>query len=310
MRAPARRRVDVVLNHASGAADKDPIAAHVSEFLSARGLDVRITIARSVPALIAAAEQAAAGDADAVVAGGGDGTIVAVAERLAGTGKALGLLPLGTFNYFARRFGVPLDVEGALQVIAAGEAARVDAGEVNGRLFLNSASIGLYPSVLERRETTYRTLGRSRAVAYAVAAFTLIEPPALLNLQIEVDGARLARRTPLLFVGSNEYQMASFGIRGGDCIRAGRLAAYITRPLGVGPIWRLALRAFVRGLHGAAEFEVVCARELRVSLRPRRVRVALDGEVAVLETPLSFRMRRGALTVLTGPPAAARAAAG
>lgn len=301
----AGRRIDVILNHASGATAKDPIAAQVRDFLGSRGMQARVVVAVGGTELLDAAARAAAGDADTVVAGGGDGTVAAVAARLLGTDKRIAVLPLGTFNYFARRFDVPLDVEGALEVVAGGAPARADVGEVNGRLFLNSASIGLYPAVLQQRETTYRKLGRSRAVAYAVAALALVEPPALLNLRIEADGVGLARRTPLLFVGTNEYQMTSFGIRGGECVRAARLAAYITRPLGVVPMWRLACRALVRGLHGATEFEVVCARDLRVSLRRRRVRVALDGEVVLLEPPLQFRMRPGALGVLAGTPAAA-----
>jgi diacylglycerol kinase family enzyme len=117
----------------------------------------------------------------------------------------------------------------------------------------------------------------------------------------------LRRRTPLLFVGTNSYQIENFGIPGHECVREGRLAAYITRPLKVGPLWRLALRAFFRGLHGAPELEVQCARQAAVTLRPRRVRVALDGELRTLATPLHFRMRVGELTVLAGPsPATTR----
>jgi len=305
MAPAANRRIDVILNHTSGSAEKDPIAAQISDFLGSRGMRVQIVLARTAAELLAAADRAAAGDAGTVVAGGGDGTIAAVAAPLVGTDKRLGILPLGTFNYFARRFDVPLDVEGALAVIAGAAEVRADIGEVNGRIFLNSASIGLYPAALQQRETTYRKLGRSQIVAYAATALVLIEPPALLDLRIEADGVRLARRTPLLFLGTNEYQMESFGIRGGECVRSGRLAAYITRPLGIVPLWRLGLRAFFRGLHGAPEFEIVCAREFRVSLRRRRVRVALDGEVVGMEPPLHFRMRPGALGVLAGTPAPA-----
>ncbi|HXE81094.1 MAG TPA: diacylglycerol kinase family protein [Vicinamibacterales bacterium] len=309
MTAASPRLVDVILNHASGKADKDPIAAKIPEVLHARGMQVRVYVARSTAELLNSADRAAAGDAAIVAAGGGDGTVAAVAQRLVNTDKALAVLPLGTFNYFARRFDVPLDVDGALDVITAGVSSRIDVGEVNGRIFLNSASIGLYSAVLERRETTFRALGRSRVVAYAVVARSLIEPPALLNLRIEADGVPLARRTPLLFVGVNEYQMETFGIPGAGCLRTGRLASYITRPLGVFQMWRLALRAFFRGLHGANAFEVVCSRELRVTMRRRRVRVAVDGEVLVLDTPLQFRLRPGALTVLAGPPSTKNTAA-
>jgi diacylglycerol kinase family enzyme len=297
------RRIHVLLNHRSGTAAKEQIAKQISDYFTSRGWRVQVVIAQTGTELLSAAGTAAESDAGIVVAGGGDGTISAVATRLIATNKVLGVLPLGTFNYFARRFDVPLDLEGALEVIATGTPTSADVGEVNGRIFLNNSSIGLYPAVLQQREMTYRNLGRNRAVAYASAALALIEPPAVLNLQLEIDGVRLARRTPLLFVGTNEYQMQSLGIPGRQCVRGARLAAYITRPLGVVTLWRLALRALLRGLHGASELEVVCARELRVSLRRRTARVALDGEVLTLETPLQFRMRPRALTVLAGTAA-------
>jgi diacylglycerol kinase family enzyme len=100
-----------------------------------------------------------------------------------------------------------------------------------------------------------------------------------------------------LFIGSNAFQMDSFGIVGRDCIDSRKLTLYVTRPLDAMGLLRLAVRGFVRGLRGAREFEVICAEEILVGMRRRRVRVAMDGEVRVLETPLRYRLRRGALWV-------------
>jgi diacylglycerol kinase family enzyme len=294
------RSAYVILNGRSGATDKGPIAEQVAAHFAARAVRAEVVVATDDRELAAALERITPAGADLVVAGGGDGTIAGVASRLVDTGTLFGVLPLGTFNFFARRFGVPLDVAGALDVLARGEAQRVDIGEVNGRIFLNNASIGLYPTVLEKRETAYGRLGRSRALAYATVALALVRPPRLLNLEMHIDGERMARRTPLLFVGANAYQMENFAIPGRECVRLAHLAAYITRPLGAVALSKLALRAFFRGLHGAPELEVVCARELHVRLRRPRVRVALDGELVTLAGPLTFRMRTGALRVVTG----------
>jgi diacylglycerol kinase family enzyme len=299
------RSAFVILNGRSGAADKTPVADQVAAHFAARGIQAEVVVAADARALAAALDRIAPSQADLVVAGGGDGTIAAVAARLAGTETLFAVLPLGTFNFFARRSSVPLDVAGALDVLDGRAIHRVDVGEVNGHVFLNNASIGLYPAVLDKRETAYRKLGRSRLMAYASVALALVQPPGLLNLQIEIDGERRARRTPLLFVGANAYQMENFAIPGRECVRLAHLAAYITRPLGALALSKLALRAFFRGLHGAPELEVVCARELRVSLRRPRVRVALDGELVTLTSPLTFRMRPGALRVLTGAPSGA-----
>jgi diacylglycerol kinase family enzyme len=294
--------VDVVLNAQSGAAENEAVGDRAVEYLSARGFDVRIQLVRSPAGLHRAAMAAAEGDASVVVAAGGDGTVAALAERVCETGKVLGILPLGTFNYLARRFDIPPDVDEALAVVAAGHVSAVGVGDVNGRLFINNSSIGLYPAALKQRETTYRRIGRSQAAAYLSVAMVLLRPPALLNLQLTIDGVRLARRTPLVFAGVNPHQLEQFGIPGHACPETGGLALYITRPLTTAGLWRLAIRGFARGLHGAEELEVVCARELVVNARRRRLRVAMDGEIVRLDLPLRYRFREHALRVLTPAP--------
>lgn len=299
----ARGRVEVIVNVRSGAPGKEAAAERASTYLSACGIDARVHLIRSPRDLSTTARRSAESDAQIVVAGGGDGTIATVASALLDSGKVFGVLPLGTFNYFARRLGVPLDLDAALGVIAASTAIRsIGVGEVNGRMFLNNASIGLYPAVLKQRESTYRRFGRSQAVAYLSVASVMVSPPGFLDLELTADGEDLARRTPLLFVGVNPHQLATFGIPGYECVEDGRLAAYITRPLSVPQLWRLGLRGLLRGLHGTDALEVVCAGELLVHVRRRRVRVAMDGEVARLRSPLRFRLRENALQVLTAPP--------
>ena len=304
----AARRITAIVNTRSGAADHDEAAARIEDALRATGAQVVMRVIRDPDALHAAAAEAAAGDADVVVAGGGDGTIGAVAARVAGTRKSLGVLPLGTFNYFARRFGIPLDLEGALAVIAEGQPVRVGVGEVNGRVFLNNSSIGLYPSVLRKRESTYSRVGRSRAIAYLSATSVLLRPPRALRLELTADGQTLARRTPLLFVGANPHQLQEFKVPVASCAEEGQLAVCITRPVAALQFWRLAIRGLVRGLEDADEIEVVCARELVVNVRKRRVRVAMDGEIARLAPPLRYRFLPDALQVLApvgvAPPAA------
>jgi diacylglycerol kinase family enzyme len=299
----AESHVYVIVNSRSGSSGDTDLADHISANLRACGMHVEIALTHTGADLQAAIARASSGTFDVVVAGGGDGTIAAVAGGVVGTRSLFGVLPLGTFNYFARRFAIPLDVDGALEVIAAGATRSIGIGEVNGRFFLNNSSIGLYPAVLQHRETTYRRIGRNRAVAYVSVALLLLQPPAFLNLRLTVDGRALARRTSLLFVGVNPEQMAEFAMPGKTCIDANRLALAITRPIGGWRLARLALRAFFRGLHGAAELEVLCAHELEVNLRRRQVRVAMDGEVALLQTPLRYRMKEDALRVLV--PAAA-----
>jgi diacylglycerol kinase family enzyme len=300
-----RTIIDVLINARSGAQDKEAAARRVSEYFSSRGMAARVELIRTPGDIPAAADRAARSDSEVVVAGGGDGTIAAVAGSLLDTSKPLGVLPLGTFNYFARHIGVPLDLDGALEVVAnGGETRAVSVGEVNGRVFLNNSSIGLYPAILKQRESTYRRFGRSQAAAYFSVAFVLMRPPGFLHLEVTAEGTPIARATPLLFVGVNPHQMAEFAIPGYECVNDGRLAIFVTRPLSAGQMWRLGLRGFLRGLHGASELEVMCARDLQVGVRRKRVRVALDGEIVRLRSPLRYRLRENALRVMAATAAA------
>ena len=295
-------RVEIILNSGSGKLDKQALATTIGRFFADRHIDARIHVTQNGRELVAASEQAAATDAGIVVAGGGDGTIATVAQHLVASDKVLGILPLGTFNYFAKNLGLPLDVGEALDVIAFGRSTAVDVGDVNGHLFLNNASIGLYPAVLRHRESTYRRFGRSQFAAYMSVVLVLLEPPAFVNLTLTADGQRLSRRTPLLFIGVNSHQLESFGMPAGECLAARQLTLFLTRPMGPLALGRLCLRALFRGLEGANAFEAVCASEIAIGLRRKRVRVALDGEVRVIETPLRVRMMHDALRVVVPHP--------
>lgn len=305
LRGQRPARIDLILNSGAGTADKAALADSIVAFFAERHIEAQVVVARGGPELMAAVQAAAAGDADVIVAGGGDGTILTVARHLVGTDKALGVLPLGTFNYFARNLELPLELEPALAVLADGHVRQVDVGDVNGEIFLNNSSIGLYPAVLAHRERTYKKLWRSQLLAYLSVALVLVRPPAFLNLTVTADGILLSRRTPLLFVGTNAHQMESFAIPGRECLQNGRLTFYVTKPMGALAMLRLSLRALVRGLRGAEEFETLCARDILVGMRRRRVRVAMDGELRVLETPLKYTLRLGALRVVAPGPAAA-----
>jgi diacylglycerol kinase family enzyme len=129
------RIVEVILNGQSGTLDKHALAGTSESFLAHRGLMPRAHVTASGNEVPRLAPQAVSSDADIIVAAGRDGTSAAVAEHIAGTGKAFGVLPLGTFNYFAKDLGIPLELDGALDVLANGISASIDVGEVNATCF-------------------------------------------------------------------------------------------------------------------------------------------------------------------------------
>jgi diacylglycerol kinase family enzyme len=160
MNGAGGRRITALLNSGSGTGHGAALADTVRGLLGRGDAEVEVhEIARgaSVEGAIAAAKSARP---DVLVAGGGDGTVSAVAAALVDSDIVLGVLPLGTLNHFAKDLGIPLLLEAAAGAIVAGRTARIDVGEVNGRVFVNNSSIGLYPEIVRDREQQQRRLGR------------------------------------------------------------------------------------------------------------------------------------------------------
>lgn len=291
-------RPAVIINASSGTDDKEEAVQYLEALFGARGVDASVRLARSGEEIIELARRAVKERREPVVAGGGDGTINAVAAQLVGTESTLGVLPLGTLNHFAKDLKIPLDMEGAAQTILDGRAVQVDVGEVNDRIFLNNSSLGLYPSIVHRREQQQHRLGRGKWPAFIWAALSVLKRYPFLNIRLHVDERELARRTPFVFIGNNEYVMESFDIGARSCLDAGRLSLYIAHRTGRMGLLRLAWRALFGGLRDEEDFDALCTRELWIETRRRRLRVATDGEVTVMQTPLHYRVRPRALKVI------------
>ncbi|HYJ46776.1 MAG TPA: diacylglycerol kinase family protein, partial [Pyrinomonadaceae bacterium] len=215
------------------------------------------------------------------------------------TDTPLGVLPLGTLNHFAKDLKIPLDLEGAARVLFEGQEIRVDVGEVNGRIFLNNSSLGLYPNIVRYREKQQERLGRGKWPAFVWATLTMLKRYPFLNVRLSTDEQTLIRRAPFVFIGNNEYEMESFQIGARSCLDKGQLSLYVAHRTGRLGLLRLALRALFGGLRQEHDFDAMCTKEIWIETRrPKRLRVATDGEVSIMTTPLHYRVRPGALRVL------------
>jgi len=291
----------VIINAAAGQGCPDDWPREIEKKFREHGLDARATLVRGSPQLIACARQAMAEGAAIVVAGGGDGTVSAVASCLCGSGVPLGVLPLGTLNHFAKDLRIPLRLEDAIDTIANGRELAVDMGEVNGELFINNSSLGLYPDIVLDRDRQRQRLGRGKWAALAAASLHAARRYPVLSLHLEVDGRQLERRSAFVFIGNNEYHMEGFEIGERRSLSAGRLSLYVTQRTGRFGLLRLALRALMGRLRQARDFDILAAQALVVRTRHRRMRVATDGEVRVMQTPLHYRVRPGVLRVRVPP---------
>jgi diacylglycerol kinase family enzyme len=292
--------VEVILNASAGAGGCERARALLQEIFAGANVRANVSLARGGEEIAALARRAALDPGCRVVwAGGGDGTVGAVAAALVGTDKALGVLPLGTLNHFAKDLGLPLDLEGAARALLAGRAARVDAAEVNGRVFVNNSGLGLYPSIVRERERRRERHGLGKWAALAWATLDVLRRYPYLRARLTADGRTLSRRTPFLFVGNNEYELDAFRIGARPRLDAGRLCVHLTRrDAGRLGLLRLALGALAGRLREDRDFESLSTEELTVETRRRRARVSLDGEVTVMRTPLRYRILPGALKVI------------
>ena len=290
-------RITVLLNAASGTGAAPAARAEIERLLAEAGHEARgeLAVGERLPEL---ARQAVEGGADAVLAGGGDGTISGVAGALAGTEVPLGVLPLGTLNHFARDLGRPLGLPDAIGVILAGVVTPIDVGEVNGHVFLNNSSIGVYPRVLRLRER-YRQRGRSKWIAAFWAILAVLRRHSFMGVRVEADGETIVRRTPFVFVGNNAYRMEGLSAGSRDSLTDGRLVIYMMNAGGRRSLLWLAWNVLIGRTRQLTELEERSVLEAQIELRRGGIQLALDGEVIEERGPLAYRVRPGALRVFT-----------
>ena len=288
----------IIINAASGANDKEQARARLAELFAAAKVEPRISLAKSGEEIIDLARRALKDGCNPIIAGGGDGTINAVASTLMDTDRTLGVLPLGTLNHFAKDLRIPLELEAAAHVLLDGHTARVDVGEVNERIFLNNSSLGLYPSIVRQRDKQQQRLGRGKWPAFFWAALMVLRRYPFLNVRLSVEDRELARRTPFVFIGNNEYEMENFNLGARSCLDKGQLSMYVAHRTGRLGLLRLGLSALFGALRKQDDFDALCTKEIWIETRRSRLPVATDGEVTLMDTPLHYRVRPGALRVL------------
>jgi diacylglycerol kinase family enzyme len=295
---PSTKPVIVIVNGGAGQGHDDRAADELRRKLVDAGLDAELVLAKDGEEMIATAKRALEKGAQLVAAGGGDGTINAVGSVMVGSGVPFGVLPLGTLNHFAKDLGIPLDLDDAVRNLAEGVPRQVDVGEVNGRIFLNNSSLGLYPDIVRDREQQQRRLGRGKWPAAMWATLAALRRYPFLSLRLTVKGETLARRSPFVFIGNNRYTMQGLSIGERDCLDDGLLSLYVAqKPTRLG-LLRFAIDALRGKLGSERDFDVLEAEGFEIDTRHHRVRVATDGEVTVMNPPLRYRVRPGALTVL------------
>ena len=288
--------IGVVLNASSGQGAAVEAADRLKDVFATAGRDARITLAEGGAKISSAMRREVADGCETLIAGGGDGTINSGAAAVLGHKISLGVLPLGTLNHFAKDLGIPLDLEEAARVVLEGVVCKVDVGDVNGRLFLNNSSLGVYPAIVRLRER-YQARGRGKWIAALWASLAVLRRNPFMGVRISAEGETAVRRTPFVFVGNNEYRMAGLnpGVR--ESIARGHLALYVLNAGGRMGLLQLAWGVVLRGAAEVKELDLITVEDITVETRRRNLQVALDGEVVTLQSPLRYRVKPAALEV-------------
>ncbi|MGY8524483.1 diacylglycerol/lipid kinase family protein [Paracidovorax citrulli] len=282
----------IVFNGGSGSDDAEQTRSTIEQRLSEAGRDYTFFVVdqpKQLPQVAQLAVERAREANGVVVAAGGDGTLNAVAAAVLPAGLPFGILPRGTFNYFGRTYGISRETDEAVASLLDARIEPVQVGLLDGRPFLVNASLGLYPQLLEDREVYKQMLGRRRWVALISALITLMRTPAQLTLELLSKGQMRILRTPTLVVGNNSLQLEQIGIPEVVHLEENRLVAMAAKPVGTLALYGLLLMGAMGRMGEASRVVSFGFETLTVRVRGRRrIKVAMDGEIAWARTPLQF----------------------
>jgi diacylglycerol kinase family enzyme len=287
-----------ILNRTAGCRPGPELCAKLSRIFAEAGTPARIHLASSGAEIAELTRRAVKENSQIIVAGGGDGTVNAVANELMGTSIALGVLPLGTLNHFSKDMQIPQNLEDAVRTLITGRAVPVDVGEVNGRFFVNNSSLGIYPHIVRLRDEQQNKTGGNKWIAFVQALFSVLKHYSFLRVDLRVNGKQLSCETPLVFVGNNKYEMEGLNIGKRKKLDAGELCLFVATGVRRIDLVRLAFLALLGRLHDARDFDLLVTDQVSIDTRRPRANVSTDGEIIQINTPLHYLIHPGALRVI------------
>lgn len=297
--------LSLIYNKKSGfhAANKDEVYEQLVADLSTAGFEIQsfelsecINFDQMMQDILLRHRQAE--NVGVVVAAGGDGTLNAVASKLMGTDIPMGILPLGTFNYVARVLNIPLDLLDAAKAIGEGQPRSVHVAQLNQHIYLNNASLGLYPLFIQKREQFNKHFGRFPLHAYTSALDVLIRDRKELKLEVEVDRQRYPVKTPLIFFGNNQLQLAEMKLRIAEAAEAGKVAGVVVAKSDKRTLFKTLWQLIKGNLDQASDVYSFAADEVIVHSKRNKLTVAVDGEIVTMTPPLKITVRKHALNIM------------
>ncbi len=294
-------RIQAIINIRAGTAAHLPAKAlrrTLTRAWAGAGHDGQVVLAEGKD--IGRAVRAACADpaVDAVVIGGGDGSVSRALAAVAGAGKSLGILPLGTMNYVARELGIPFDPAAAATALAAGRSMRMDLGRVNGRLFMIRACLGLLPEFIRGRDAVRRQ--KKGGVLDAALAGILRAACAypLHRIAMVGEAGREDLLSPFVMVSNNLCRDGDPLLVSRQRLDGGVLGVYVGRdtdPLGMAGI---GVQALLGQWASNGQMSRGSGTWLEIHADDPLLCLSIDGEIEEMAPPLRFDSMPGAVRVL------------
>jgi diacylglycerol kinase family enzyme len=296
-------RLILILNRNAGAlrgGDPGRIVGEIEGIFRAHGHVVRSKLLPGKDAVAAIAMACRERNCDAVIVGGGDGTISAAAAEAAKNGLTLGILPLGTMNLFARSLGIPLQPAAAAEALATAEVAGVDIGEANGRFFTHHVTLGLHPRMIRMRERLRYASRWGKIWASTQAWWMVVRHPPRLDVQMTVDREHFQRRTTAVLISNNP--LGEGHLPYADDPSQGSFGVYVAKSRRWQDLTQLAAQIVLGDIAQNPLLERRLGREVEIRPTGDSVRASIDGEIVTLHAPLKFVLHRERLRVLKPRP--------
>ena len=219
------------------------------------------------------------------VAAGGDGTITNIVQPLVNTDSTLGVIPVGTYNHFAKDLEIPLPWKEALDVILNGDTRQVDTARINDRFFVNNLSLGLYPELVARREEKGRDYPRWKAKLYA-AYRTLRKYPSV-TLNIESAHHQEVVRTHVFMVSNNSYDLSRIGVEAArNTLEEGRISVYWLPHISRWKMMNFVAHYLAGRVRETPGFRSFRTGSMKMQTPRKSLRVGVDGEIFPMTSPL------------------------
>lgn len=249
--------------------------------------------------LQATLEKLAKSDSDALIVGGGDGTITSAARLLEGSGKALGVLPLGTFNLEARDLRIALEPFAAAEQLLDSEIVDIDLLAVNDQRCLCTTIIGFYPALARSREEFHGRSWWAKTVRIVREIATVAVSSPALDLELTGNGETIHRKTRLASFSPGHY-IESFGlIPDRDSLSSGELSAYVSEHLTRWQMLTAACGYLFGTLFDTEKMTRIESSEIIINVRRKHsIPAMIDGENQNMDLPCTLKIMPRALKVL------------